>query len=90
MSEVEGLFSFLESIYGLFGFTFKLKLSTRPEKYMGALETWDYAEEQLKKALTKFKGQDWTIDPGDGAFYGPKIDIVSLHLIYRKQRWTVD
>ncbi|KAJ5476573.1 hypothetical protein N7475_002302 [Penicillium sp. IBT 31633x] len=75
MSEVEGLFDFLQAIYGLFGFTFKLKLSTRPEKYMGSLETWDQAEDQLKKALTKFKGDDWIIDEGDGAFYGPKIDI---------------
>lgn len=75
MSEIEGLFDFLQSIYGLFGFTFKLKLSTRPEKYLGSLDTWDYAEDQLKKAMTKFKGNDWIIDEGDGAFYGPKIDI---------------
>lgn len=84
MSEVEGLFDFLQSIYGLFGFTFKLKLSTRPEKYMGALETWDYAEDQLKKALTKFKGNDWVIDEGDGAFYGPKIDITIADALQRE------
>ncbi|CAI7580256.1 hypothetical protein PCG10_010369 [Penicillium crustosum] len=84
MSEVEGLFDFLQSIYGLFGFTFKLKLSTRPEKYMGALETWDHAEDQLKKALTKFKGNDWTIDEGDGAFYGPKIDITIADALQRE------
>ncbi|KAJ5840646.1 Threonine-tRNA ligase [Penicillium chrysogenum] len=84
MSEVEGLFDFLQSIYGLFGFTFKLKLSTRPEKYMGALETWDHAEDQLKKALTKFKGDDWTINEGDGAFYGPKIDITIADAIQRE------
>ncbi|CAG8888024.1 unnamed protein product [Penicillium egyptiacum] len=84
MAEVEGLFSFLESIYGLFGFSFKLKLSTRPEKYMGTLETWDHAEDQLKKALTKFKGNDWTIDEGDGAFYGPKIDITISDALKRE------
>jgi threonyl-tRNA synthetase len=84
MSEVEGLFDFLKSIYGLFGFTFKLKLSTRPEKYMGALETWDHAEDQLKKALTKFMGNDWTIDEGDGAFYGPKIDITIADALQRE------
>ncbi|KAJ6189577.1 hypothetical protein N7519_004485 [Penicillium mononematosum] len=84
MSEVEGLFDFLQSIYGLFGFTFKLKLSTRPEKYMGALETWDHAEDQLKKALTKFKGDDWTINEGDGAFYGPKIDITIADALQRE------
>jgi len=66
MSEIEELFDFLRAIYGLFGFSFKLKLSTRPEKYLGEIETWNYAEEQLRQALTKFTG--------DGAFYGPKIN----------------
>ncbi|KAL2798329.1 hypothetical protein BJX66DRAFT_44135 [Aspergillus keveii] len=83
-SEIEGLFDFLQSIYGLFGFTFKLKLSTRPEKYLGQLETWNYAEEQLKKAMTKFKGSDWVIDEGDGAFYGPKIDITIADALKRE------
>lgn len=84
MSEIEGLFDFLQSIYGLFGFTFKLKLSTRPEKYLGELETWNYAEDQLKKAMTKFKGNDWIIDEGDGAFYGPKIDITIADALQRE------
>lgn len=84
MSEIEGLFDFLQCIYGLFGFTFKLKLSTRPEKYLGAIETWNYAEDQLKKAMTKFKGDDWTIDEGDGAFYGPKIDITIADALKRE------
>lgn len=59
----------------MFGFTFKLKLSTRPEKYLGDVKTWDYAEAQLREALNKFKGSDWELNEGDGAFYGPKIDI---------------
>ncbi|BCS24595.1 threonine--tRNA ligase THS1 [Aspergillus puulaauensis] len=84
VSEIAGLFDFLQCIYGLFGFTFKLKLSTRPEKYLGELETWNYAEEQLKKALTKFKGDDWIIDEGDGAFYGPKIDITIADALNRE------
>ncbi|KAJ5929518.1 hypothetical protein N7454_006468 [Penicillium verhagenii] len=83
-SEIEGLFDFLQSIYGLFGFTFKLKLSTRPDKYLGELATWDYAEDQLKKAMTKFKGDDWIIDEGDGAFYGPKIDITIADALQRE------
>ena len=83
-SEIEGLFDFLQSIYGLFGFTFKLKLSTRPEKYLGEIETWNYAEEQLKAAMTKFKGNDWIIDEGDGAFYGPKIDITIADALQRE------
>lgn len=68
----------------MFGFTFKLKLSTRPEKYLGEIETWNYAEDQLKKALTKFKGNDWIIDEGDGAFYGPKIDITIADALKRE------
>lgn len=75
MSEIEGIFDLLQYVYNLFGFTFKLTLSTRPPKYLGDLDTWNEAEEQLRKALTRFKGDDWTINPGDGAFYGPKIDI---------------
>lgn len=85
-SEIEGLFDFLQTIYGLFGFSFKLKLSTRPEKYLGEIETWNYAEEQLKAALTKFKGDDWVIDEGDGAFYGPKIDITIADALGRQHQ----
>ena len=76
--EIKGLFDFLKAVYGLFGFPFKLKLSTRPEKYLGDLETWDKAEAQLKASLNQFtvagNGQ-WELNEGDGAFYGPKIDI---------------
>ncbi|KAM5475858.1 putative threonine--tRNA ligase [Microsporum audouinii] len=86
MEEIEGLFDFLRAIYGLFGFSFKLKLSTRPEKYLGKLETWDYAEAQLREALTKFKGADWDIDEGDGAFYGPKIDITISDALKREHQ----
>ena len=85
-SEIEGLFDFLQSIYGLFGFTFKLKLSTRPEKYLGEIETWNHAEAQLKAAMTKFKGDDWIIDEGDGAFYGPKIDITIADALGRQHQ----
>jgi len=66
---------FLKFIYGIFGFTFKVNLSTRPEKnYLGKVETWDFAEKQLSIALDNF-GSKWGINKGDGAFYGPKIDI---------------
>ncbi|KAJ8608948.1 hypothetical protein MRB53_039387 [Persea americana] len=76
--EILGLFDFLQTVYGNFGFTFKLKLSTRPEKYLGELETWDKAENTLRSALDNFAaqgGSKWEMNPGDGAFYGPKIDI---------------
>ncbi|KAK9479594.1 hypothetical protein V1514DRAFT_327644 [Lipomyces japonicus] len=72
--EIIGVFDFLRHIYGIFGFTFKLELSTRPEKYLGELATWDSAEKMLSNALNKF-GAPWELNPGDGAFYGPKIDI---------------
>ncbi|MCJ1424631.1 threonyl-tRNA synthetase [Sticta canariensis] len=76
--EIQGLFDFLQCIYGLFGFPFKLKFSTRPEKYMGDLDTWNAAEAKLKDALDSFTasgGGQWELNEGDGAFYGPKIDI---------------
>ncbi|KAH7910912.1 hypothetical protein BJ138DRAFT_1126481 [Hygrophoropsis aurantiaca] len=73
--EINALFDFMQHIYGLFGFEFRLELSTRPDKYLGSLETWDAAENQLKDALDKQYPGKWAVNPGDGAFYGPKIDI---------------
>ena len=76
--EILGLFDFLQTVYGNFGFTFKLKLSTRPEGHLGDVETWDRAEARLKSALDAFAqqgGVQWQLNPGDGAFYGPKVDI---------------
>lgn len=74
MDEILGNLDFLDHIYGLFGFRFELELSTRPEKRLGADELWDKAEAALENALNKF-GRPWKLNPGDGAFYGPKIDI---------------
>jgi threonyl-tRNA synthetase len=68
----------LWSVYGIFGFEFSLELSTRPEKYIGKPEVWDEAEKQLSEALNEYKektGKSWKLNVGDGAFYGPKIDI---------------
>lgn len=73
--EVTAAFDFLNSVYGKFGFQFKLELSTRPEKFLGKVETWDLAEQRLSAALEKFMPGKWELNPGDGAFYGPKIDI---------------
>ncbi|KIK95681.1 hypothetical protein PAXRUDRAFT_140136 [Paxillus rubicundulus Ve08.2h10] len=75
VSEIEALFDFMQHIYGMFGFEFRMELSTRPENYLGTIETWDVAEAQLKEALDKQYAGQWQINPGDGAFYGPKIDI---------------
>ncbi|KAG5980852.1 threonyl-tRNA synthetase, partial [Claviceps lovelessii] len=84
--EIEGAFDFLYSIYGLFGFEFKLKLSTRPEKFIGDIAVWDMAEAKLKDALDSFTqkiGSQWEENPGDGAFYGPKIDITVYDALRR-------
>lgn len=72
--EMKGCLDFLRTVYDVFGFTFKLKLSTRPEKFLGEPEVWDAAEKQLENSLNEF-GEKWMLNPGDGAFYGPKIDI---------------
>ncbi|KAI8320317.1 YIL078Wp-like protein [Martensiomyces pterosporus] len=73
-SEMKGALDFLRNVYGIFGFTFELELSTRPEKFLGEVAVWDRAEKQLAAALDEF-GAKWQLNPGDGAFYGPKIDI---------------
>uniref|UniRef100_A0A803VT14 threonine--tRNA ligase n=1 Tax=Ficedula albicollis TaxID=59894 RepID=A0A803VT14_FICAL len=72
--EIKGCLDFLKSVYAVFGFTFQLHLSTRPENYLGDSEIWDHAEKQLQNSLNNF-GEQWNLNPGDGAFYGPKIDI---------------
>ncbi|QDS71147.1 hypothetical protein FKW77_009959 [Venturia effusa] len=77
-SEIKKTMEFIQQIYGtIFNLgSFRLVLSTRPEdKYIGSLEEWEFAETQLKSALNA-TGQDWTLNEGDGAFYGPKIDII--------------
>ncbi|MCJ1249452.1 threonyl-tRNA synthetase [Trapelia coarctata] len=84
--EIEGLFDFLKYVYSMFGLGFKLKLSTRPEKFMGDIETWDMAESKLKEALDNFAtkgGGQWELNEGDGAFYGPKIDITMSDALKR-------
>lgn len=58
----------------MLGFTYDLKLSTRPESYLGDIEVWNQAEAALKDALDRH-GLPWVLNEGDGAFYGPKIDI---------------
>ncbi|KAJ7594050.1 threonyl-tRNA synthetase [Mycena floridula] len=73
--EMSSLFDFMHHVYGLFGFDFRLELSTRPDNYLGSIETWDKAEDQLKASLERHYPGKWELNPGDGAFYGPKIDI---------------
>lgn len=76
--EIYGVLDFISYIYSVFGFDFRLELSTKPEMHLGDDALWEKAEKKLEDALNRFKnerGMDWKINPGDGAFYGPKIDI---------------
>ena len=87
LQEIQGLFDFLKAVYGLFGFSFKMKLSTMPENHLGDEATWRRAEDQLTKALDEFKadtGTKWELNPGDGAFYGPKIDVTISDALKRE------
>jgi threonyl-tRNA synthetase len=81
--EVERLLGLVQRIYGDFGLSYTAKLSTRPPEFLGDIATWDSAEAQLKGALER-TGQPYTVDEGDGAFYGPKIDVDVTDAIGRK------
>jgi len=81
--EVERLLRLVQQVYGDFGLEYSLKLSTRPEEYLGTVETWNHAETELKRSLEAAK-QLYTVNEGDGAFYGPKIDIEVTDAIGRK------
>ena len=71
--EVFRMIDLADYLYKTFGFKYSVELSTRPDDYMGDLETWNLAEDKLKAALES-KGLPYSINEGDGAFYGPKID----------------
>ncbi len=71
--EIIGVMEKIDYFYSLFGFTYNVELSTRPEKFIGEIKDWDIATDALKAALDK-KGKKYVINEGDGAFYGPKID----------------
>ena len=71
--EVFKMIDLADYLYSTFGFKYSIELSTRPDDYMGELDAWNLAEESLKEALEE-KKLPYTINEGDGAFYGPKID----------------
>lgn len=72
--EVANIISLYDYVYSVFALNYSIELSTRPEdNYIGSIEVWDKAEEDLKKACLA-TGHDFKINPGDGAFYGPKLD----------------
>ena len=73
-SEVVRLINFIDRMYKIFGLTYDIELSTRPEeKYIGDIEIWNKSEKALEDACHS-AGHDCKINPGDGAFYGPKLD----------------
>jgi threonyl-tRNA synthetase len=71
--EVERLLRLVQRVYGDFGLAYTVKLSTRPEKFLGTIDAWDHAEASLRKALDA-SNQPYIVNEGDGAFYGPKLD----------------
>ncbi len=77
--EIVAALDFVNYIYKIFGLKYSLVLSTRPKLRVGTEEQWDEAENQLRDALNEFceknPGFKWALNKGDGAFYGPKIDM---------------
>jgi len=73
-SEIANIISLVDRMYKVFGLEYHLELSTMPDKHIGTVKEWQHAETCLKNALIGI-GKDFVINEGDGAFYGPKIDI---------------
>ncbi|XP_034510100.1 threonine--tRNA ligase, mitochondrial isoform X2 [Ailuropoda melanoleuca] len=73
-AEIRSCLDFLRSVYAVLGFSFRLALSTRPSGFLGEPCVWDQAEQVLQRALEEF-GEPWDLNPGDGAFYGPKAGV---------------
>ena len=75
-SEIKDIIEIAKYLYGIFNLDFELTLSTRPDDFMGDIELWNEAESNLREVLDELCGKDqYRINEGDGAFYGPKIDI---------------
>uniref|UniRef100_A0A8C5EJU6 threonine--tRNA ligase n=1 Tax=Gouania willdenowi TaxID=441366 RepID=A0A8C5EJU6_GOUWI len=83
--EIVSCLDFVRKVYQVFGFSFHCLLSTRPTPCLGEAEQWDNAEQQLMRGLEQF-GERWDLNPGDGAFYGPKIDIQIKDAIGRQHQ----
>ena len=74
VDEIEGILKLVEQVYSVFGLKYFIELSTMPEDHMGSLEDWATAEGYLKEAMNRL-GLKYILNEGDGAFYGPKLDI---------------
>ena len=82
-SEILGVIHLVQDLMNLFGFKYKILISTRPEDSIGTDEAWELATNALIQAV-QAAGLDYTINEGDGAFYGPKIDVVLLDCLERE------
>jgi threonyl-tRNA synthetase len=82
-SEIERLLDLVHEMLSTFGYPYTIELSTRPEKALGAVETWRQAEAMLADVMNK-RAQEFTMDEGGGAFYGPKLDFKLIDAIGRK------
>ena len=71
--EIQNVVRLFDEVYSVFGLSYEIEVSTMPEDHIGEKETWDFATETLKKAITDM-GKTFVINEGDGAFYGPKLD----------------
>ena len=83
LDEIVNILQFVQDVMTLFGFEYEVEISTRPEKSIGSDEDWDRATKALKQALEHI-GMEYGICPGEGAFYGPKIDVKLKDALNRK------
>ena len=82
-AEYKRVFEIVERFYSIFGMSYTFRLGTRPESFMGEIETWDKAEATLKQILVESKKEYFVLE-GDGAFYGPKVDILMKDVLGRE------
>jgi threonyl-tRNA synthetase len=80
--EIRGIIDFVRDVMDVFGFEYEMEISTRPEKSIGSEEDWERATSSLQQALED-EGIDYQLNEGDGAFYGPKIDVILKDAIGR-------
>ena len=84
-AEIDDIMDITNELYGTFGLTYRAELSTRPDDFMGDIEVWNQAEASLKAILDKKYGEGgYEINEGDGAFYGPKIDLMMKDALGRE------
>src|SRR2546423_831258 len=83
VTEIERLLDLVDEMLTTFGYPYTIELATRPDKYLGTAEVWQRAEETLAGVL-KARGKEYSVDPGGGTFYGPKLDFKLIDAIGRK------